>query len=351
MRKITLLITVLIITGIHSCKNEEWSFADFDYTTTYFPFQYPVRTLVLGDYFYDNENDNLHKFKISARVGGMYENHSNWNVQYQLDPSLVQNLITAANLFDGKSTASSDTLEILPAEYYTLTPTNQFTVPKGSFIGEIEVQLKEAFFNDPYAAKTRYVIPLRIISSTTDSILLGNTYLPDPDPRVTSDWITVPKNFTIFGIKYVNPYHGKYLHRGVSVITDTTTSTVLETIVYHQRYVENDEIWALQTISMNSVILSGTLRKSPSSPGKFKVTLTFDDNNNCVVNSTEDSPFLITGSGKYVKKGDMWGNEPQDAIHLKYFVTEGNNIHSITDTLVFRDKAVTFLEYRPVIIP
>lgn len=350
MRKISLLLITTVILGIYSCKNAEWEFPDFDYTTTYFPYQYPVRTLVLGDYFFDNENDNNHKFIISARVAGMYENKTNWTIGYQLDPSLAENLITGPNSWDGKTEPSSDTLKILPSQYYTLNPLNQFIISKGSFHGGVEVQLADAFFEDPLAVKTTYIIPLRITSSTTDSILVGKTGLPDPDPRISTNWVTLPKDFTIFCIKYVNEYHGKYLHRGRSIITDTTTSTTLDTIVYRQKYVEQDEIWSLQTIGRKTVQVRGTLKQSPVSPGTFIMNITFDNNNNCIITNAPDSPFQITGTGKYVPNGDMWGNKPQHAMHLNYTVTHDANKHSVVDTLVFRDKAVTLLEYTPVII-
>src|SRR5450759_3275444 len=46
----------------------------------------------------------------------------------------------------------------------------------------------------------------------------------------------------------INPYHGKYLHRGTSVVRDATFA--LDTTVYHQKYVVDDEIWALVTLSL-----------------------------------------------------------------------------------------------------
>src|SRR5690606_27897087 len=101
-----------------------------------------------------------------------------------------------------------------------LNPDGNFTIPKGKFFGEIEVQLTDAFLDDPKAFLTRYVIPVRITSSTADSVLSGKPAVSEnPDPRVSGDWDIVPKDFTLFGIKFVNPYHGKYLHRGKSVIT------------------------------------------------------------------------------------------------------------------------------------
>ena len=352
MKNIRLILSGLIICSVLSCKNSDFrNFDDFDYTTSYFPYQYPVRTLVLGDYVYDNKDDNNLKFKIAVRIGGLYTNDLNWKVDYQVDPSLVNKLATSPNLFDGKSSAKADTLKVLPAAYYTLSPTNKIDIPSGSFFGSVDVQLTEAFLNDPLAVKTTYVLPLKITSSTTDSVLLGKSAVDNADPRIAGNWITPPKNFTIFGIKYVNPFHGKYLHRGASVVTDSTTSILQESIVYRAKYVEQDEIWALQTISRYSVNVTGTLRRTPSSPGKFSMNLTFDSSNNCTVTTAPGSAFKVTGTGKFVTHGDKWGNIPQDAIYLDYVVRQGANKHVIKDTLVFRDKAVTFLEYSPVILP
>jgi hypothetical protein len=341
-----LLITTLLL-GFYSCNNDEWEFPDFDYTTTYFPYQYPVRTLVLGKYNFDNNNDNNLKFVISARVGGMYSNKSNVNVEYVVDPTLVDKLTSAPNLFDGKATASADTFRILPEEYYTLSPSGNFVIPKGEFDGGVTVQLTEAFLNDPRAVKTTYVLPLKIVSSTTDSVLLGKTTVSSADPRIPGQWVVAPKNFTIFGIKYVNEYHGKYLHRGRSVISQN--GTPVDTIVYRQKYVEKDEVWSLQTAGRNEVTVTGTLRKLPQSPGKFKMKLTFDGDKNCTITTADGSAFNVTGTGEFVNDGDKWGGVAQDAIHLNYTVTEGAFLHQVTDTLVFRDKAVGFIEYTPVV--
>lgn len=343
-----LLITTLLL-GFYSCNNDEWEFPDFDYTTTYFPYQYPVRTLVLGEYNFDNTNDNDLKFVISARVGGMYRNKSNVQVQYEVDASLAEKLTSAPNLFDGKAIAAADTFRILPEEYYTLAPAGSFVIPSGEFDGGVVVQLNEAFLNDPLAVKTTYVLPLKLVSSTTDSILLGKTTLSSADPRIPGQWVIAPKNFTIFGIKYVNEYHGKFLHRGRSIIKNNT-GTPVDTIVYRQKYVEKDEVWALQTAGRNDVTVTGTLRKLPSSPGKFSMKLSFDGNKNCTITTAQGSAFAVTGTGKYVENGDKWGGESKDAIHLNYTVTEGAFQHQVTDTLVFRDKAVGFIEYTPVII-
>lgn len=349
MKNISLQILAVLL--LFSCKKSPTEkFDDFDYTTVYFPYQYPVRTLILGDYSSDNTNDNNLKFLISGRIGGLYENRSDRNVSYQLDPGLADNLSTNPNSWDGKTTPSSDTLEILPSKYYTLNPVNNFIIPKGKFYGEIEVQLSDAFLDDPKAFSTHYVVPVRITSTSADSILSGIPVEGNADRRIAGHWSVRPKDFTLFGIKFVNPYHGKYLHRGKSVIT-SETGDIVETIVYHNQYVEQDELWALQTSGRNKVYVIGTLRATQGSPGNFKMDLTFNANGDCVISASDGSAFPVTGTGKFIKDGDKWGNVLRNAIHLNYKVTEGANTHIITDTLVFRDKGIAFQEYQPVIIP
>jgi hypothetical protein len=339
MKKTIIVSLTALMLGMFSCENAKWEFPDFDYTTTYFPFQYPVRTLVLGDYVYENENDNSLKFLISPRVAGMYENKWNWTVHFELDEQLAQNLQTDKGV----------DVKVLPSQYYSLQPVNQIVIPKGQFHAGIEVQLSEDFLNDPLAVEFNYVIPLKITTSTTDSILTGKPSIAMADPRIAGQWIAAPKNFTLFGIKFVNAYHGKYLRRGQSVIRDSQNQ-ILETVTYRQKYVEQDEVWSLKTAGRNDVVVSGVLRSSSGSPGTFEMKLAYDNNGNCVITGTDKSTFPVAGTGKFVKNADEWGDKKRDAIHLNYNVTVGSEVHNLTDTLVFRDKAVVFEEYKPVVV-
>jgi len=141
MKRISALFITILALGAFSCQNDDWEFSDFDYTSVYFPYQYPVRTLVLGDYVFDNENDNNMRFTIAARVGGMYENHSNWSVQFRVADELAEDL----------EDANGNTIMALPSAYYTLNPASELVIPKGQFDGRIEVQLTEDFFEDPLA--------------------------------------------------------------------------------------------------------------------------------------------------------------------------------------------------------
>jgi hypothetical protein len=77
--------------------------------------------------------------------------------------------------------------------------------------------------------------------------------------------------------------------------------------------------------------------------------LGFDSNDNCVISTAVGSAFTVTGTGKFVTDGDMWGNIPRNVMHLTYIVREGANHHAIKDTLVVRDRDVRFEEFIPIV--
>src|SRR5690606_13295818 len=100
------IFLILMIGGIFaSCENFEVDHPDFDYTAGFFPYQYPVRTLVLGDYIYDNSNDNNHKFVISVAMGGVYENEKDRVFNFQVNNDLCDNV-----LFE----STGDTIRAMP---------------------------------------------------------------------------------------------------------------------------------------------------------------------------------------------------------------------------------------------
>jgi hypothetical protein len=336
MRQIrAIAIVFLLALGIYSCSNEDWSFPDFDYTTTYFPYQFPVRTLVLGDYYFDNTSDNLHKFKVSVNTGGMYANKKNITVDFVVDTTLVRKLynnVTGVRMLP------------LPENYYTLSNGSTITVPAGQFNGSVDVQLTDDFFSDPLAIGNNYVLPLRITESTTDSILSGKSSVTDPDPRIASNWIIVPKNYTLFCVKYVNEYHGSYLLRGGSNITGGTNP---ETVIYRNKYLEKNEIATVNTSGRKSVIYSNKIRLTTGNAGNFEVNIVFDDNGNAVVSNTSKYTAKVTGTGKLVKGAESWNDKPRDVIYLDYQIVEGARTHAVKDTLVFRDKNVKIEEFTP----
>lgn len=340
MKKILVLL-ILVVAGLIACTNDKIVFPDYKYISGSFPYQYPVRTLVLGDYIYDNTNDNNHQFLISAQIGGIYTNTKDRVFDIQVDPTLCNKI---------RFSATGDTIKMMPSAYYSLSSSTQLVVPKGEYNGGITVQLTDAFFNDPLAIKLAYVIPVRLVSSTdVDTILQGNSALASPDPRVSTpgQWNILPKNFTMFAVKYINPYHGMYLHRGANTVRNAS-NTIIEKSVYHKLYNTQDELWSLVTTGLNKVKVSGGTH-SVMVPGTLNMELTFASDGSCTVTQSTGSAYTITGTGSFKTGGDNWGNQARDAIYINYTLTSGNYSYAATDTLVIRDRQVVMQIYSPVV--
>ena len=343
MKKIFILfvITAGIIT---SCQNWDVEFPDFDYTTGYFPYQYPVRTIILGNYIYDNENDNNHKFVISAAMGGVYENKKDRTFSFVVDESLCEDAFFS----------NMDTIRVLPSNYYQLSSPNKIVIPKGKVNGGVEVQLTEAFFNDPQAIRNTYVVPLRLTGvAGLDSLLHGRPAIAGADRRIAGNWTVAPKDFTMFGVKFVNPYHGSYLHYGSCEVRDASGAKVGEN-TYSAKFVEQNEIWSLSTASRTGVTLTGNFKSTIE--GTFQLRLNFASDDylasggvNCTIEQTAGSSLTVSGTGRYAIDAEEYGGKKRDAIYLTYTINNGTHTYTATDVLVFRDKGINLQTYTPTI--
>jgi len=338
MKKLSILATLLLGIGMTSCSNEATDFPDFDYSTVYFAYQTPIRTLVLGEDIYDTTLDNAHKCKIMATTGGVYSNNKNIKIDLAVDNTLCDNL-----LYEDENPVIA-----MPSSYYTLDA-NQIIIPKGELMGGVEVQLTDAFFADPKSTETTYVIPLRMTQvQGVDSILSGKPNVEDANPLEITDWETTPKDYILYAVKYINPWTGHYLRRGVDNTTGNNGNTSLDNqIVYHATYVEQDEVCQTTTKSMSTISLPLSTKDQAGNKLDFTLEMTFAADGSCVVTAPEDASYIVTGSGNYVVDGDAWGNAPKDALFLDYNVDFGDATHACQDTLVIRDRGVTMETFTP----
>ena len=333
----------VILLSLFTACNKDWEFPDYKYSTVYFPYQTPVRTLVLGEDLFDNTLDNQRKFMIMASMGGVYENKKDITLNVVLENSLTQQLKF--------NNANGDDVIAMPSNYYILPQDMKITIPAGKVMGGIEVQLTDAFFADPRSVKNTFAIPLRINSVVgADSVLRGTPTKTAPDSRNLGDWGVAPKDFVLYAVKYVNPYHGAYLRRGVDEVKGNGGSTELDTtVVYRKAFVEQDEVCNLFTRSLTQDSVSLNAKNKGNINAPYRLFLTFDNAGKVIVAAPPTASYTISGSGAFVKKGDMWGNEKRDVLHLKYQVNFGATTHTITDTLVMRDRAVKFETFTPFV--
>lgn len=352
MKKIFILLIFII--GIAACENQPWSFPDYDVQAVYFPIQSPVRTLSLGEDRIDNSLDKEYKFDIGVSIGGMYENKKDWTVDYQVLTTLTDNAYIYAK---PQTFSAAEKINPLPAAYYTLTPVTTVTIPSGKFNGLIRVQLTSAFFDDTLAISGRYVIPLKITASSADSILTGSAAITGADPRIISQWNPnkSPKDWVMYGINFVNAYHGTYLHRGTDTISVTATGARYDTIVFRTKYVEKDALIKLQTVERNATITDGLGNKIG---GNNSMLVTFANDKgtpgNVTISKSPTSAYVVTGTGHYqdiATSTEQWTGITFQSMYLKYSYNDGTYTHKVTDTLVFRDRGIKYTANSIVIKP
>ena len=338
-----------------SCYNSENEFPDFDGgTTAYFAYQYPVRTLILGNDIYDNSIDNEHKCRIWATMGGAYHGRDAV-ASIVVDESLCDNLY-----FVDAGGNPSTLVTPMPSDYYELLSN---TIPyKGDSRGYVEVKFTDKFFQDPKALENTYVIPLVMTSVKGIDRILTGTPREGLTPSRTNveDWDVLAKDYVLYCVKYMNPWQGKYIRRGVDLVTEGGTTTEIVRKDFSlvnsdvDRYTENainqnDEVCGIITKNMTQAIFPVSFKTSGASI-LCNLILTFNGNQ-CTI-STDDENVTATGSGEFIAKGSgkpeykdyQWQGEgkadERDILRLSYNVNfESSNIQvSTNDTLVVQTR-------------
>ena len=339
-----------------SCYNADREFSDFEGgTTAYFAYQYPVRTLILGNDIYDNSLDNEHRCRIWATMGGAYSGRDAV-VNFVVDPSLCNNL-----WFVDEGGNPSYAVTPLPSTHYNLLSD---VIPyNGDSRGYVEVQFTDAFFNDPKAIENYYVIPLRMTGATGIDHILSGTPREGLNPsRTNADgWDVLPMDYVLYCVKYMNPWQGRYIRRGVDKVTEkgVTTNVVRKDFSLVNSDLEhnkenpvnaNDEVCSINTKNMTQAIFPVSFKTSGASIA-CNLILTFNGNN-CTI-STDDANVTVTGSGEFIKGGTAdekykdyrWGSmngDPvnRDILRLAYNVdfTDKNIQVSTADTMVVQTR-------------
>lgn len=327
-----ILATVIGGMAICSCENGDWDFPDFDHTAVYFAYQNPVRTITLGEDYYDTSMDNEHKCQIMATMGGVYDNKNDITIGIKVDNSICDGF---------KFEETGKDIVPMPSSYYTLDA-NQIVIPSGKILGGVTVNLTDQFFADPLATELNYVIPVVMTSvNGADSILVGEVKEGVNNPKLLSsdDWTTQPKNYILYAVKYISKYDANYLRRGV----DNYSGTISGTNVRHAQYVEKDESLQDQfsTVAINTVEWARPTQDAEKNNVDCRLRISFDNDGNCQISSANDA-VEATGTGKYVVEGDKnsWGGEDRDALYLDYTIKYSGITCASKDTLIVRDRGV-----------
>ena len=339
-----------------SCYNADREFPDYEGgTTAYFAYQYPVRTLVLGNDIYDNTLDNAHKCQIWSTMGGAYSGRDAY-VDIVVDPTLCDNLY-----FTNEGGNAAAPVLPMPTDYYKLSSN---VIPyNGEPRGYVEVQFTDAFFNDPKAIENTYVIPLLMKSVRgIDHILTGTPREGlTPSRTNTEDWDIQAKDYVLYCVKYMNPWQAKYIRRGVDQVTEKGKATtvvrkdmsLVNTDLEHYKenpVNQNDEICSIKTKNMTQAIFPVSFKTSGASIS-CNLILTFNGNQ-CTI-STDDENVTASGSGEFITKGTekpeykeyQWGSNngvpvQRDILRLAYDVNFNDKDIQVStaDTLVVQTR-------------
>ena len=346
---------------VASCYNADRDFPDYEGgTTAYFAYQNPVRTLVLGNDIYDNSLDNAHKCRIWATMGGAYGGRDAF-ADIIVDESLCKNLY-----FTDANGQQANPVLPMPTKYYSLA--SNIIPYNGEPRGYVEVQFTDDFFKDPKAIENTYVIPLLMTKVTgIDRILTGKLRegldLSTTSRTNQSDWEVLAKDYVLYCVKYMNPWQGKYIRRGIDEVTENNVTTEYVRKDFSlvnsdkDRYKSNpvnanDEVCRIDTKNLTQAIFPVSFQRNGAASVSCNLILTFDADNKCTI-STNDANVTATGSGEYITKGTereeyadyQWGSMDGELVHrdilrLKYDVnfTDKNIQVSTNDTLVVQTR-------------
>ena len=329
-----------------SCYNADKEFPDYEKgTTAYFAYQFPVRTIILGNDIYDNTLDNEHKCQIWSTMGGAYGGRNAF-VDFVVDESLCDNLYFT----DEGGNAAAPVLP-MPTAYYKLA-SNQIPY-NGEPRGYVEVQFTDAFFADAKAVENTYVIPLRMTSVKGIDHILTGTPRDDidfvPSRTNTEYWRVLAKDYVLYCVKYMNPWQGKYIRRGVDNITENEVTTTnvrkdfslvnSDTEHYTENPVnQNDEVCGISTRNMTQAVFPVSMYIGMDPDGSVRPTqkcnlvLSFSGDKCTIVSEDEDVPgegageFIVKGTERPEYKDYQWGSNDgkpvqRDILRLSYNVT------------------------------
>ncbi|WP_303318319.1 DUF1735 domain-containing protein [Flavivirga abyssicola] len=284
-----LIVCLLLLSIIVSCERyDDYEVDSIGFKTVYFPFSELERSAVSGEGL---------EIKIGAYIGGVRENTIDEEVTFEIDETLL----------DGTS------YTILPSDYYTLGSPDKITIPKGEYLGLLPVKfdsLKMA--NDMLLKDFNYAIPLKIVSTTTDSILDG-------------------KGETIIPIKLMNTYEGNFYQVG-SLKEFFTVTKVLDTAYVYGDNLDGPStpIRELSSIMMDTVSVNGVANRS-GDDFSMKLKVNPIDNSVTII-ADPSSTYQVEENGF-----SLW-DPVKRKFTLKYKYSDGGKDFEVEETLTFRNR-------------
>ncbi len=305
MKKI--FIFLILAVSMASCY-EDYIF-DNKYDAVYFPYQYDVRTFVVGEGM---------KIEVGAALAGVRANNRDRTVNFKLEntlltPELLTKMKIAPQAYIKTAVANTSTLAPMPSNYYTLSNSSVMVIKSGQHGGTVVVKADSAaFLADAANLSVAYAIPFYISSADADSVL-------------------EPKRYVVIGLKYENMLFGNYWHSGATVVNRPGKTDTTYTYRLNVQDPEN-KIWKLTTVAPNELTVNGY---GPQTTTKAEMKLTLNGGN-ITVSPMAGSTYAISPEGNSAFNQAKLLQDRK--IFLKYTYSDGTNTYHSTDTLTFRNR-------------
>ncbi|MDO7172508.1 DUF1735 domain-containing protein [Mariniflexile sp. AS56] len=284
------LFFVLLLSVVVSCDPYEDYIVDTaGYKTVYFPYQNLERSAVSGEGL---------EIQLGVFLGGVRENNNSEEVTFEIDETLL----------DGTD------YTLLPSDYYTLGNNSKITIEKGEYLGLLAVKFDSLkLAGDTNLKEFKYALPLKLLTSSTDSILDG-------------------KGHAVFPIKLMNTYAGNFYQVG-SLKEFFTASKVLDTAYVYGDYGDLTSDINIRTLSsdmMNTVTVDGVSNRGGDN---YSMQLRVNPQDNSVeILPVASSDYQVASNG-----ASTW--DPVKRIfNLKYKYSFGDKDFEIEEALTFRNR-------------
>jgi hypothetical protein len=306
-------ILMLLIFGFAAGACYDDYILDYDYDAIYFPYQYDVRTFVVGEGM---------QIKMGVALGGVRENDRDRLINFQLDNSLISPASLAAMQSSAgyiKNSIGTE-LKLLPSDYYSLSHDSEMVIKKGDHSGTITLTPDSAaFLTDPDALTATYAIPLRIVSTNADA-----------------DSVLSTKDFAVIALKYESMLFGNYWHGGRTIVKDPA-GTPIDTILYNTTIPQPEaSVWKLSTVEPFALTSTRVSNYSSDEP-KPEIKISLGPDGSVIVGSVAGATYVVEPDGPSTFNQAKLLQNRKILLNYKYQDEFGNSRHA-TDTLTFRNR-------------
>ena len=307
---------------------------DFERTGIYMPYQYDLRTFVVGEGM---------RFDVGVVLGGTASNGRDRSVRYTVDPALVTDNLapflgsddeemepfTAFQVMSGASPNGSVSqsyvidavkasgisgLTPLPVDCFSLSDPERMVVRSGRHTATVTVKADERFLADPHASpRPYYALAFRIAEADADVVPLE-------------------KSFAVIAVRYENMLFGNYWHGGVTTVKNDVTGEIVEKNEYPLE-IPHDEsrVYTLTTAAPDAL----TTSRMGDWEGSLRLTLREDGG---IAVASADGRYVIEpfGDGCYFNRAKRL-QDRKLVLNYKFSNGDGTTTY-IEDVLVFRNR-------------